>query len=247
MLHTQDLAPSACRPPLPQPPQGFFRPRVLTADLAYKIYREKPPPPFDKLSLSRRSAEVALQYGTSPKTVRDVWSRRTWTRATTALWTAEELAQRPARRRAGPGRPVGSKDGRPRVRRYFRKGDAATSARMEEESRRAEGAEGGGLSEETGCARGEVYSAWWREGTEEGRALGERREGYVGGVMNASRALILGNGIRTEGMEGRCFRAGEEMEHAEHRGMEVWELGGLFAGPEVTQTDFKQKVCCIHT
>ncbi|EKX35000.1 hypothetical protein GUITHDRAFT_118839 [Guillardia theta CCMP2712] len=185
MLHTQDPSLSACRPPLPQPPQGFFRPRVLTADLAYKIYREKPPPLFDKLSLSRRSAEVALQYGTSPKTVRDVWSRRTWTRATTALWTAEELAQRPARRRAGPGRPVGSKDGRPRVRRYFRKGDAATSARMEEESRRAEGAEGGGLSEETGVCEGRgmqhmvVGGDGGRDGVRRMRDQGVKARGHV--------------------------------------------------------------------
>ncbi|EKX31342.1 hypothetical protein GUITHDRAFT_122460 [Guillardia theta CCMP2712] len=108
---------------------GSFRPRVLTADLAFKIYREIPAD-LDQTSNSRKSTEVAIKYGTSPKTVRDVWSRRTWSEATMALWTAEEVAERLRRRKRGPGRPVGSKDARPRMRRCFKK--ETTGARVEQ-------------------------------------------------------------------------------------------------------------------
>ena len=97
-----------------------FRPRVLTSDLAYKIYREKDLDSLDDASLSCKSADVASKYGTSAKTVRDIWSKRTWTGATEALWTAEEVLEYAKRERRGLGRPLGARDSRPRKKRpYF--------------------------------------------------------------------------------------------------------------------------------
>jgi hypothetical protein len=37
---------------------------------------------------------LAPKYGVTPKTIRDVWSGRTWAEATRHLWTPEEIAQR---------------------------------------------------------------------------------------------------------------------------------------------------------
>jgi hypothetical protein len=37
---------------------------------------------------------LAPKYGVTPKTIRDVWSGRTWAEATRHLWTPEEKAQR---------------------------------------------------------------------------------------------------------------------------------------------------------
>eukprot|EP00960_Hanusia_phi_P033529 750499-Hanusia_phi.AAC.3 len=91
-----------------------FRPRVLNGDLAYKIYREKELGAYDDASISRKSTEVAIKYGTSAKTVRDIWSRRTWTGATEALWTVEEVLEYGKQAKRGPGRPMGAKDSRPR-------------------------------------------------------------------------------------------------------------------------------------
>ncbi|EKX34973.1 hypothetical protein GUITHDRAFT_118814 [Guillardia theta CCMP2712] len=97
-----------------------FRPRILTSDLAYKIYREKDLDSLDDASLSRKSADVASKYGTSAKTVRDIWSKRTWTGATEALWSAEEVLEHAKREKRGPGRPLGARDSRPRKKRpYF--------------------------------------------------------------------------------------------------------------------------------
>ena len=36
------------------------------------------------------SLEVALRCGVNSKTIRDIWNRETWVRATRALWTPEE-------------------------------------------------------------------------------------------------------------------------------------------------------------
>ena len=42
-----------------------------------------------KMSNSR-SREVAEQYGVNSKTIRDIWNRATWVKATRPSWTPEE-------------------------------------------------------------------------------------------------------------------------------------------------------------
>ena len=37
-----------------------------------------------------KSAMVAKDFGVSAKTIRDIWTRRTWTTATSILWGKEE-------------------------------------------------------------------------------------------------------------------------------------------------------------
>jgi uncharacterized protein YjcR len=37
---------------------------------------------------------LAPRYGVTPKTIRDVWSGRTWVEATRHLWTEDEIAAR---------------------------------------------------------------------------------------------------------------------------------------------------------
>ncbi|EKX36355.1 hypothetical protein GUITHDRAFT_117464 [Guillardia theta CCMP2712] len=62
---------------------------MLSAKLAAEIYAERCLRPGHA---TVESAFVASKYGTSPKTVRDIWSRRTWPDATRPLWTEEERA-----------------------------------------------------------------------------------------------------------------------------------------------------------
>jgi hypothetical protein len=73
---------------------------VLTATQAIAIYRCKlgfrQPRTFESCLLpaeSRikgQSVPVAHMFGVSPKTVRDIWNRRTWAYTTAHLWTEEE-------------------------------------------------------------------------------------------------------------------------------------------------------------
>ncbi|EKX36357.1 hypothetical protein GUITHDRAFT_117466 [Guillardia theta CCMP2712] len=60
---------------------------MLSAKLAAEIYAERC---LKAGHATVESAFVASKYGTSPKTVRDIWSRRTWADATRPLWTEEE-------------------------------------------------------------------------------------------------------------------------------------------------------------
>ncbi len=78
---------------------------VLTATQAIAIYRCKLgfrlPKTFQSCLLpaeSRikgQSVPVAHMFGVSPKTVRDIWNRRTWAFTTAHLWTEEEDSQVP--------------------------------------------------------------------------------------------------------------------------------------------------------
>eukprot|EP00291_Cryptomonas_curvata_P014215 CAMPEP_0172179230 /NCGR_PEP_ID=MMETSP1050-20130122/16499_1 /TAXON_ID=233186 /ORGANISM="Cryptomonas curvata, Strain CCAP979/52" /LENGTH=199 /DNA_ID=CAMNT_0012852083 /DNA_START=353 /DNA_END=948 /DNA_ORIENTATION=- len=108
---------------------------ILTADQARMIYSlrsESTAQTFELRSVAGKSSLVAELYGVSPKTIRDVWNRKTWTQVTRPMWTAEEAEhyerehmppdQRAALGHAEPdckrrGRPPGSKDARPRKRR----------------------------------------------------------------------------------------------------------------------------------
>ncbi len=72
---------------------------VLNAEQVQEIYRCKiqllQPHSFGsclqsaQLRIRGQSVPVAKRFGVSPKTVRDIWSRRTWTYTTEQLWTEE--------------------------------------------------------------------------------------------------------------------------------------------------------------
>ena len=67
---------------------------LLTENLAVCIYREKlrliggDEDSFEdsRLRIKGKSKQVALKYAVSPKTIRDIWARRTWGVATMPLW-----------------------------------------------------------------------------------------------------------------------------------------------------------------
>jgi len=66
---------------------------ILTADQARMIYSlrsESTAQTFELRSVAGKSSLVAELYGVSPKTIRDVWNRKTWTQVTRPMWTAEE-------------------------------------------------------------------------------------------------------------------------------------------------------------
>ena len=56
---------------------------ILTAELAAEIYRSLPD---DRSENKPRSTEVSQRYGVAPKTIRDVWDRKTWFKATQHLF-----------------------------------------------------------------------------------------------------------------------------------------------------------------
>ena len=46
---------------------------------------------FCRASLMRgKSSPLSKIYGVSPRTIRDIWNRRTWAYATIPFWSAEE-------------------------------------------------------------------------------------------------------------------------------------------------------------
>jgi len=75
---------------------------LLTQEQAIEIYKVRP---IDSTPNTRpTSIEVAEQYGVSPKTVRDVWNRKTWVKVTRPLWAPAELeAYLSESVRRGPG------------------------------------------------------------------------------------------------------------------------------------------------
>ena len=74
---------------------------LLSAEQAIEIYKRKPRgfglhKACDEvndgfLSNTRGSSvPLAVEYGVSPKTIRDIWNRRTWAFATLQLWLEEQ-------------------------------------------------------------------------------------------------------------------------------------------------------------
>eukprot|EP00960_Hanusia_phi_P055172 762900-Hanusia_phi.AAC.1 len=66
---------------------------VLTAETACEIYSMRPSRSDDSKGEARaksHSAEIARKYGVTAKTIRDIWNRSTWSKATRKLWTEEE-------------------------------------------------------------------------------------------------------------------------------------------------------------
>jgi len=69
-----------------------------------QIYHLRPPP--GKGGTLRRGSmlhckTIAPKYGVTPKTIRDVWSGRSWAEATRHLWTDEESKRRSANEEDG--------------------------------------------------------------------------------------------------------------------------------------------------
>jgi uncharacterized membrane protein YgcG len=66
---------------------------VLTETQAIEIYSYRKPKASRQMTdpiLSGRSAAVAKKFNISPKAIRDIWNRRTWTQETQHLWTEDE-------------------------------------------------------------------------------------------------------------------------------------------------------------
>ena len=72
------------------------RPRaLLTEQEAVEIYQFRKAAAAHRAAghtahLIGRSSAVAMKYNISPKAVRDIWNRRTWTQETCHLWTDDE-------------------------------------------------------------------------------------------------------------------------------------------------------------
>mmetsp|Transcript_53917 Transcript_53917/g.112595 ORF Transcript_53917/g.112595 Transcript_53917/m.112595 type:complete len:241 (-) Transcript_53917:7-729(-) len=71
-----------------------FRPRaVLSLAQVIEIYQYRKIPHRDRQCcdpLLGRSVAVAKKFNVSPKTIRDIWNRRSWAQETRHLWTSDE-------------------------------------------------------------------------------------------------------------------------------------------------------------
>jgi hypothetical protein len=63
---------------------------MLTAQQAVEIYKLMP---ADSQHLTSRSMVVGKKFGVSAKTIRDIWKRETWVRATRPVWSEAEEQQ----------------------------------------------------------------------------------------------------------------------------------------------------------
>mmetsp|Transcript_2866 Transcript_2866/g.7851 ORF Transcript_2866/g.7851 Transcript_2866/m.7851 type:complete len:256 (-) Transcript_2866:84-851(-) len=86
------LTDSTAREVFGLPPIVLFVSNILGG----QIYEKRPAANQDGKSTKSGTAlsqELGLKYGVSSKTVRDIWSRTTWTEATRELWTANVRLQ----------------------------------------------------------------------------------------------------------------------------------------------------------
>ncbi|EKX44122.1 hypothetical protein GUITHDRAFT_153064 [Guillardia theta CCMP2712] len=86
---------------------------VISEEIAVEIFAKRKIS-FSSKQKSAHSSLVAAQHGVSPKSVRDVWDRRTWVKATMPLWTPAEVEQYEKSNKRPPGRPLGRTDSKPR-------------------------------------------------------------------------------------------------------------------------------------
>ena len=66
------------------------------------LYRPGGNDPVPEPALRGDSLLVGVRFGVSPKTVRDIWARRSWTQETRPLWAPGELPCPPPERRPRP-------------------------------------------------------------------------------------------------------------------------------------------------
>ena len=91
----------------------------LDESLAIQIYASRPRNAGSKYGSMAEAVRLGEKHGVSPKTIRDIWNRKSWVRVTRAYWTqAEASAYVPRRHRATSPRdagPGGSPKRRPRA------------------------------------------------------------------------------------------------------------------------------------
>eukprot|EP00960_Hanusia_phi_P064775 765910-Hanusia_phi.AAC.1 len=116
----------------PPPPEAdpashhFPRKRALTPSLASDIFAQRSLKPG---YVAIESSFVARQYGVSSKTVRDIWSRRSWAKATRPLWTVEEQQAQSTKQEQGCESPATRQPGRQRPRSVRRVQAPSSSSR----------------------------------------------------------------------------------------------------------------------
>ena len=83
---------------------------ALDESLAIQIYASRPRNAGSKYGSMAAAVRLGERHGVSPKTIRDIWNRKSWVKVTRAYWTAaEESAYVPRRHRASS--PQGSRTG----------------------------------------------------------------------------------------------------------------------------------------
>ena len=106
---------------------------VISKEIAVEIFAKR------KMNTKYKTADsclVANEYGVSSKSVRDVWDRRTWVKATMPLWTLAEVEEYEKSNKRPPGRPLGVTDSKPRKRRCgSRKSDQTLRKKVAESTR----------------------------------------------------------------------------------------------------------------
>jgi hypothetical protein len=79
---------------------------ALDAALAAKIYAARPWNAGTRYGSMAEATRIGELHGVSPKTIRDIWNRKSWVKATRPFWTpAEEAAFVPRRHRRSGGAP----------------------------------------------------------------------------------------------------------------------------------------------
>ena len=88
----------------------------LDEELAIEIYACRPRNAGSKYGSMAEAVRLGEKHGVSPKTIRDIWNRKSWVRVTRAYWTqAEALAYVPRRHRPSSPRE-GARAGSPKRR-----------------------------------------------------------------------------------------------------------------------------------
>lgn len=80
----------------------------LDETLAIQIYASRPRNAGSKYGSMAEAVRLGEKHGVSPKTIRDIWNRKSWVRVTRAYWTqAEASAYVPRRHRPTSPREAG--------------------------------------------------------------------------------------------------------------------------------------------
>jgi hypothetical protein len=105
---------------------------VLTEQEAREIFSLKPNPLGTPTPNRAHTVALANAYGVSIKTIRDIWVGRTWFRSTFDLDPSQPAS--PARLQKQLGRPKGSKDTKPRIRKTLKSPQTETSHILQSDS-----------------------------------------------------------------------------------------------------------------
>ena len=75
----------------------------LDESLAIQIYTNRPHNTGSKYGSMAEAVRLGHKHGVSPKTIRDIWNRKSWVKVTRAYWTAAEASAYVPRRHRGKG------------------------------------------------------------------------------------------------------------------------------------------------